>query len=505
MTSPRKKVLFIVLDQLRAECVFGGLFGGPVMPRLAELMGQSAVFRRHFSNANPCGPARACLLTGLYAMNHRSVRNGSPLSAHHTNVALEIRKAGYEPLLFGYTDTTRDPRTLPPADPDLESYENVLPGFNEVVEMRFGESLPWRADLKRKGYALPSDPDDIFRPVAADPARAPSITDPAVYTAADSDTAFLADRTIEALSVREDRNWLAHVTFIRPHPPFVAPAPYNTLYDPAEVSPPVSHSSRTDERAVHPFTEALLGVTRVGDTVRGFDGRIDDDDASAIQAIRAVYLGLANEVDHHIGRIVDHLKATGQFDETLIIVTADHGEMLGDHHSWGKVSFYDAAFRVPLLVRDPLLPGSHDTALDIMSEAVDIAPTILDWLGLAPPPAFNGRSLLPQLRGEESKAKRDYVFFELDYGSAGHLNTLQRSLNVADANSNLAVLRENRFKYVHFNGGLPPLLFDLENDPDELRDLAGDPAFAPELQRLSRKMIDHRMTFADSTLGMSAI
>jgi len=99
------KVLFIVIDQLRADCLTGALGQVLELPNIRALMAEGVTLAQHFTVTNPCGPARASLLTGLYAMNHRSVRNGTPLARHHTNLALEARKAGYEPLLFGYTDT----------------------------------------------------------------------------------------------------------------------------------------------------------------------------------------------------------------------------------------------------------------------------------------------------------------------------------------------------------------------------------------------------------------
>ena len=113
-------------------------------------------FTNHFSVTNPCGPSRASILTGLYAMNHRSVRNGTPMSEGITNIALEMRKLGFDPLLFGYTDTSRDPRGKSPDDPVLQTYEAVMPGFTELLEMRQETgSRPWQKFLRDKGYDTP--------------------------------------------------------------------------------------------------------------------------------------------------------------------------------------------------------------------------------------------------------------------------------------------------------------------------------------------------------------
>jgi arylsulfatase A-like enzyme len=149
---------------------------------------------------------------------------------------------------------------------------------------------------------------------------------------------------------------------------------------------------------------------------------------------------------------------------------------------------------VPLIIRDPHRRQAAGTVVDAFTEAVDIAPTLLDWMGLEAPPAFNGRSLLPFVRGTSPPDWRDHVFCKLDLGDPVSPTRYQRALGLAWGDANLAILRERRFKFVHFNSGLAPLLFDMENDPFELTNLVDDPAFAPQLLRLSRRMLDHRMS-----------
>ncbi|HUF86127.1 MAG TPA: sulfatase-like hydrolase/transferase [Thermohalobaculum sp.] len=489
------KVLFIVIDQLRADCVTGALAGTARLPHLRALMGESATFASHFTVTNPCGPARASLLTGLYAMNHRSVRNGAPLARHHTNLALEARRAGREPLLFGYTDTSADPEGRHPDDPDLHTYEGLMPGFTEALRLRLESgNHAWFAHLEARGYRLPANRGELYR--AIDPEGRGRLDAPTLYRAEDSDTAFLTDETLKALAVRTREDWLAHVCFIRPHPPLAAPAPYNRMHAPESLPPAAGPASAGAVRAVHPFFDAFFAEPREKSLHVGFDGRLDRMRESDRRTLRALYLGLAAEVDHHIGRLIGFLRDSGQLDDSLVIVTADHGEMLGDHCMWGKAGVHDPAWQVPLIVRDPRRRASAGTVIDAFTESIDLAPSILDWLGLEPPLAFNGRSLLPLLDGAPPADWRDHVFMELDLGDPVAPTVFQRRLGLGLAEANLAILRERRFKYVHFNGGLPPLLFDLEADPLETRDLAPDPAFAPELLRLARAMLDHRMRHA---------
>ena len=321
-----KNVLFIVVDQLRADCLQGQLSAYVDLPNLRSLMDDAATFSRNHSVTNPCGPSRASLLTGLYAMNHRSVRNATPLRAGISNIALEARKAGYEPLLFGYTDTSADPRNRHPNDPHLQSWERPMDGFNQVVEMHQGsECYPWRAHLRRNGYKLP-EYCRFYAPTEIDENRGPRPDDPAFYRAEDSDTAFLTNACIDELAVRADLNWLALLTYIRPHSPLIASAPYNRMYSPSSLPSTVRHETLEAEADLHPFVAANLTLDTINSLVEGYDARLDNERAEDFQALRAVYLGLATEVDSHIGRIIDFLKSSGLYNTTLLVVTSDHGE-----------------------------------------------------------------------------------------------------------------------------------------------------------------------------------
>src|SRR5690349_20757031 len=133
--SARPNVLFITLDQFRADCL--SCAGHPVVrtPHLDRLAADGVRFARHYSQATPCGPGRASLYTGMYQFNHRVVANGTPLDRRFDNVALAGRRAGYEPVLFGYTDQSIDPRDADgPDDPRLSRYTGILPGFDVELD-----------------------------------------------------------------------------------------------------------------------------------------------------------------------------------------------------------------------------------------------------------------------------------------------------------------------------------------------------------------------------------
>ncbi len=497
MPRPRN-ILFVLIDQLRADAVFGALAKHVNLPNLRAFQQDAVSFTRNYTVVNPCGPSRASILTGQYAMNHRAVRNGTPLRHDTPNIAGEMRKAGYLPMLFGYTDTSNDPRVSHPNDPRVQSYEYHLPDFHEMLEMRLEESFPWRAHLRKRGYHFDKY-WDLYRPVAAQ-GGTPKLNDPALYSAEDSDTAFLTDQFLDRMRGYEGQSWFAHLTYIRPHPPLVAPAPYNQMYDPTRLPLPKGLPTAADEAAVHPFFAAPNAD--IASFVEGFPDLEPSEEN--IQTLRAVYLGLASEVDHHIGRIMEYLRDSGQYEDTLIVLSADHGEMLGDRHAWGKHTVYDAAYHTPLMIRMPDNATQAGSQVSALTESIDLMPTILEWVGQDIPNAVDGCSLLPLLRGEDPDDWRQYSFSELDFGDPITPTALQTALGTTATTSCLAILRDARFTLVQFAADLPPMLFDTASD-GEMVNVADHPDYQSDLFRLTQQMLRHRMMYQDHTLSFDMI
>lgn len=492
----KPNILLICADQWRADCISALGHRNVKTPNLDSLMSDSVTFTRHFGQCTPCGPSRTSLLTGMYLMNHRSGRNGTPLDARHTNLALEARKLGYEPALFGYTDTTPDPRGKHPNDPALTAYdEGVMPGF--ATPLHLPEDMgKWISHLKALGYELPNGRQDVFkpRPGFAKPADRGFRFIPPVYKAEQSETAFLTDEFIKWLLVRETKPWFAHFVFFRPHPPIIAPEPYNARVHPADVEFPTRKRSPEEEGRQHPLlAHEIKNVARPNayDEHNPLDlVRADDLE---IRQMRATYYGLVEEMDHHLGRVIDHLKKTGQYDRTLIIVTSDHAEVLGDHYVWGKEIYFDGAFHLPLVIRDPraVAAGSRGTRINSFTEAIDVMPTILEWLGAEKPRSCDGYSLLPFLHGKQPSGWREAVFFEHDFRNV-RTQRVENALNLTSDECSYAVTRDSKYKYVHF-AALPPLLFDLENDPHEMENLAGRPEHLAMELACAQRLLNWRL------------
>lgn len=497
-TKLNLNILFITADQWRGECL--SRLGHPHVktPALDALAADGVTFRRHFAQAVPCGPARACLYTGMYMQNHRSVLNGTPLDARHTNVAAEARKAGYEPALFGYTDISLDPRHH-----KIENgYGGVLPGMDPVCYVD-SYSGSWLPRLKEKGYDTLNDPSLMFVPKKNYPGaeKKGKTFAPAVYAEEDSNAAILVDAAIDYLSARGGSPWFAHLSFISPHPPFIAPEPYHNMYDANDMPLPVRRATAEEEAAQHPWLEHYLYNQSATEYTFGAAPR---DNLSLpdkeLRQIKATYYGMMSEVDAQIGRLVHYLKQAGAYDNTLIIFTSDHGDNLGDHWALSKFTHFDQSFHIPLIVHDPS-PAARQTdgtVVKAFTESIDIMPTILDGIGVEIPMQCDGYSLLPFCQGEPPQDWRQEYHAEFDlrspYDGEGK-PPLGLKMHQCMAN----VIRGERYKYVHFPT-LPPLFFDLKKDPDEFQNLASEPAYQGKILEYTGKLLSWRMEHDDPAL-----
>jgi arylsulfatase A-like enzyme len=430
-------VLLITLDQLRGDCLSSAGHAVVRTPHLDALARSGVRFARHYSQAAPCSPGRACLYTGTYQLNNRVVANGTPLDDRFDNVARVARRAGHRPALFGYTDQSIDPRLADgPSDPRLATYEGVLPGFEVALELTGADQAAWCRWLEGLGYRIGDTADDVL---AGEPDR------PAEHGV----SAFLADHLIVWIE-RQDAPWFAHASFFRPHPPYAAAGEFARAYDPDEVALPVPPA---DVR--HPLHEAALADR---DAAAPRDER-------ALRRMCAQYFGMVSAVDHELGRVWALLRRLGQWDDTLIVVTSDHGEQLGDHGLIQKLGFFEASYHVACIVRDPRHPAAHGTVVDAFTENVDLMPTICDALGVEVPAQCDGLPLTPYLEGSAPAWWRSAAHWEWDWRyvflpHGRHAWPWDRHLE----RQHLAVLRRPEVAYVQFGDG-SWLCFDLAADP----------------------------------------
>jgi arylsulfatase A-like enzyme len=501
VTTPtgRPNILFITCDQWRGDCVSAAGHAVVRTPNVDALASEGVLFRRHFAGAAPCSPARACIYTGLYQMNNRVCRNGTPLDDRHWTVAKGARALGYNPTLFGYTDVAPDPRLHAPTDPVLRTYEGVLRGMT-ARQLLPEHQKQWLSWLAQRGIDGSAGFPDIHRPLGDD------IRDAPIYGADETPTAFMTGEFLRWLQEqRGEAPWFAHVSFISPHPPFAAPNPFNRLYD-AEAGPGFVRQRRwEDEAASHPYLALELDKQDLSKFLPGRQGKIRALDERTMRAIRALYWGMVSEVDSQLGRIWAGIKAAGQWDDTVVVLTSDHAEMMGDHFMLGKGAFFDASYHIPLVIRDPRRRQANGAIVDRYTEAVDIAPTIMDLAGSAPPAWLDGHSLRPFLEDKAGpKDWRDAAHWEFDFRSVSK-STAERHFGLGMRDCNLAVLRTDRFKYVQFGGGLPPLLYDLADDPHETVNVANDPARRALRLEAAERMLSWRSRHLDQSLAMAEL
>jgi arylsulfatase A-like enzyme len=255
------------------------------------------------------------------------------------------------------------------------------------------------------------------------------------------------------------------------------------------------------EAAQHPMLEFYLKAIERKKFFEHGQGMGADMTEQEVLQMRATYYGLMSEVDEHVGRVCDYLKQTGQWDNTLVVLTSDHGEQLGDHHLLGKLGYFDQSFHIPMIVRDPSEAANLTRGKIVrqFTETVDTMPTILEWMGLPVPRTCDGESLLPFIHGAEAPANwRTEVHYEFDFRNIFYSKP-EDYLGLGMDECSLSVIQNDRYKYVHF-AALPPLFFDLENDPHQLRNLAQDPAYASQMLDMAQKMLNWRLKHADRTL-----
>ena len=482
-----RNILFIMADQLRADYL--SCYGHPHLqtPAIDSLAAKGLRFSRAFVQAPVCGPSRMSFYTGRYMSSHGSTWNGVPLRVGEMTIGDHLRLLGARVALVGKTHMTVDLAGFSRLGMDLKSYEGVLAsecGFEPYerddglwADQPTSTDLAYNRYLRAQGYA--GDNPWHTAANAGGSETAPlsgwlmrNAREPARVSDEHSETAYMTNRAMDFMTEAKDTPWCLHLSYIKPHWPYIAPAPYHAMYGPQDVI-----AANRDERErldPHPVTAAFMrheeGVNFSRDEVR--------------QTVIPAYMGLIRQLDDHLGRMFEWMKTQGLFENTLIVLTSDHGDYLGDHWLGEKELFHEESVRVPLIIYNPSpeADATRGQVDDRLVEAIDLAPTFVEAMGGLPAAhILEGRSLMAATTQGACAAWRKAVISECDYA----FREARLDLGVSPSAARGYMVRTERWKYIHYEA-FRPQLFDLHSDPRELNDLGE----APELEGVRLQMRD---------------
>ena len=483
--SSARNVLWIMVDQLRWDYL--SCYGHPRLhtPNLDRLAERGVRFDRAYVQSPICGPSRMSFYTGRYVHSHGATWNGFPLRVGEPTLGDHLREIDVDCVLVGKTHMIPDIEGMKRLgiEPDsvigIHTAECGFTPFERDDGLHpqgdYDKDPPYDAYLRAHGmdgvnpweeWANSAEGDDgellsgwLMR-YADRPARVPE---------EHSETPYLTRRCIDFMDGAGDRRWLCHLSYIKPHWPYIAPAPYHDMYGPGDILAPVR--SNAERMTDHPVYRAWQNH-RVCQAFSRDEVR---------ERVVPVYMGLVKQIDDQMGVLFAHLERTGRMEDTMIVFTSDHGDNLGDHWLGEKDLFHDCSARVPLIIYDPRpeADATRGTASDALVEGIDLVPTFLDFFGGAQKPHIvEGQSLQPLLHGQTA-AGRDYVISEYDYAT----RQSRLELGVDEADARLLMVFDGRWKYIQAEG-FRPLLFDLETDPDELVDFGTEPGLEEIRARL---------------------
>eukprot|EP01037_Dinobryon_pediforme_P002667 gene2667-2706_t len=475
-----KNAIWIMCDQLRFDYL--SCTGHPRLqtPNIDALAARGVRFETCYVQSTICGPSRMSAYTGRYVRSHGSTQNGVPLRIGEPTLGDHLREIGVRTVLAGKTHMAADRAGMARLGIDPASYEGVLAsecGFEPFdrddglhPDGRTPGGPPYDRYLREHGFDAPNpwehwansgqDADGLqngWLLVHGDkPARVPE---------QHSETPYMTRRAMEFIAGAEPgKPWCLHLSFIKPHWPYIAPAPYHDMYGPGDIVPPVR--SEAERQDAHPVLAAFMQER--------YSRAFSRDEVR--ERVIPAYMGLIKQIDDQVGVLVEFLAREGLDRDTMIIFSSDHGDYLGDHWLGEKYMFHDASVRVPLIVMDPS-PEADVTRGMVRSELVemiDIAPTLLDFFGgEAKPHVLEGRSLMRLLTDPAPQAFRSHLVSEYDYSP----DEARLVLGRAPSDCRMTMVADARWKLVQIDG-FRPLLYDRVTDPDELVDLGGDPAMA---------------------------
>lgn len=426
-------LLFILSDEHRRDV--SGCYGHPLVqtPHIDSLAERGTRFTNAYTNSPICVPARASLATGRNVHQIGHWDNAFPYHGNVLSWGHRLKAQGYQVDSIGklhfrsINDDNGFSREIDPL--------HVAEGLGELISC-IRDILPFR---KGRGGILRAGPGD------------------SAYLRYDASNTDQACRWLDE-HANDEKPWVLFLSFVCPHPPFIAPEAFYNLYPLAQVPLPAQWQQEDwpDHGALNYFRE-YFGWTEPFDEV-------------TIRRATATYYGICTYLDHNIGRVLRTIEENNLSDKTRIIYTSDHGAMLGARGLFGKFTMYDDAAAIPFIMAGPDVPKAKVVKTPI--SLVDCFPTVLDAVGASPGPEAGdmpGQSLLPI--AHEPDRKRT-IFSE--YHAAGSLHAIY-------------MLTNGKYKYIHYLNDASQF-FDLETDPEELNDFSDSPGHQILIQAFKNQL-----------------
>ena len=380
-------VLFIMCDQLRWDAISCSGHGLIDTPNIDRLAGRGVRFDRAFVQGAVCGSSRMSYYTGRYVQSHGTRWNQVPLQVNQRTLGDHLKPIGVRSVLVGKTHMSGDyggmkRLGLEPGAPEWifasecgfeseERHDGLYPDIPDFVDLPYNRFLrangfegdnPWHTAANSvidgegkwtSGWVLRSAPYPTLVPDEL------------------SETAFMTNRAIEFMQAAGDDRWCLHLSYIKPHWPYVAADPYHQMYADLDMGPP----NRSDEELVDPHP--VLGAFQRGRVGQAFSR------PEARSQVYPTYLGLVKQIDDHLGRLFDEMGRMGRLDDTMIVFCSDHGDYMGDHWMGEKDWLHEEVVRTPMIVVDPrrAADGSRGSVSSELVEAIDLVPTFIESLG----------------------------------------------------------------------------------------------------------------------------
>lgn len=427
-------ILLITTDQQRYDT--WGALAPPFLrtPHLNQLARQGISFDRAYADCPMCVPTRMAIMTGRQVFGHGMYNNGpsSEVLERDTTLPSVLRSAGYQTAAIGKMHFAP---------------QRARHGFDEMV-------LPddYYLEMERSGVAQQPMRHGLgqneYYPAMATVPEARTLT------------AWTAEQCVHYLRERRDPTlpFFLWCSYSKPHPPFDPPEPYYSMYRNEEIPPPVKGDWADDP----PPAFRTAGQTESYDRIP----------PGVLRETRAAYYGLITHIDYTLGRVLAALSEAGVSKDTLVLFASDHGDFLGDHDTCQKGFFHDPAARVPMILRlPPSWPERYGgtTCTDLVTHA-DILPTCQALAGAQAPPSVQGQDLLGLVRGE-AEGRQELC------GTCG-VKGVGLWYGITDG----------RWKYIYYMEGDREQLFDLQNDPQECRDVGRDPETLSVRRDLRRRL-----------------